>query len=113
MKRPIYFCLFFLLASVCFAGNWTGVLVDQDCVQRIMAYKTPIVEYRTMNHTCSVNNSTRSFGLILPRGELLKLDRKGNGDAAEAIHNMDPQTPVTITGTLHGRTIEVQSLDLH
>jgi hypothetical protein len=112
MKNPISFCVFFLFGSFCFVGTWTGVLVDQTCVHGIMTYKTPIAAYRTMNQTCSVNNSTRSFGLILPGGELLQLNRTGNGDAAETIHNIDPQTPVIITGTLHGKTIDVQSLDL-
>lgn len=112
MKNPIYFSVFFLFGPVCFAGHWTGILVDQACVDRIMNLKQPIGAFRTMNLQCPVNNSTTSFSVILHDGRILKLNRAGSGQAVEAIHNVNPQTWVTVAGTLRGKTIDVQSLNL-
>ncbi len=103
-----------LAAAFVYAETWTGKLYDADCLSRdAMA-------------ACTPTTSTTSFKLEVS-GKKYMLDEEGNKKAAEAFRKSesgadraaDPEEEhdtgitATVTGTLHGERIDVDSITVH
>jgi len=94
------------------AENFTGKLIDASCHSQEKGAKP-----------CDATATTSSFAVNVG-GQVYNLDAAGNSKAAEALKNRadrsaDPAKPAagsavnaTITGTMEGQTIKVESIDV-
>jgi hypothetical protein len=103
MKRAIMFAA---ASALCFAETWSGKLIDPACKDKAQQ------SGQTMD--CSATASTRTFGIELSDGTVLKLDSDGNAKAAEVVKtNKSPNVQVTVTGSLDGKGgVKVESLNI-
>jgi hypothetical protein len=100
-----------LLASAGFllAESWTGKLVDANCKTAEGAVGNPNGE---LPANCIATTSTKSFAVQTPDGKIYKLDSAGNAKAVEIIKNNPSKNDVTVTGSMNGQMLKVDSLDL-
>ena len=103
--------LLLIFAGLAFAETWTGKLVDANCAEQ------------DKTAACTPTSSTTAFALSA-EGKMLKLDAAGNTKAAEALKSRadrakDPAAPTketevraTVSGTLEGDTVKVESISL-
>jgi hypothetical protein len=113
MKNLIFFAAFIGLgSSACFADDWTGKLLDENCVKQEMAQKAPEASLPAMDQACPASGSTKMFAVEVSSGEILRLNPAGNAKAADAMKKAKPGENVTINGTRRGGTIDVTSIDL-
>lgn len=103
MKR---LCLALSLAAVsAFAGTWNGTVVDVMCKNKDVA-----------NHTkeCALGCAKSGFGLVTSDGRFYKFDETGNSKALAAIKetSKDKDLRATVTGSMDGDVIKVQSIQL-
>lgn len=103
MKR---FCLVLSLAAVsAFAGTWNGTVVDVMCKNKDVA-----------NHTkeCALGCAKSGYGLVTSDGRFYKFDESGNSKALAAIKetSKDKDLRATVTGSMEGDVIKVQSIQL-
>ena len=103
MKR---LCLVLSLAAVsAFAGTWNGTVVDVMCKNKDVA-----------NHTkeCALGCAKSGFGLVTSDGRFYKFDETGNSKALAAIKqtSKDKDLRATVTGSMDGDVIKVQSIQL-
>jgi hypothetical protein len=92
------------LGSVlCLAESWSGKVVDAACKDQAQAPAA-----------CEPTASTTVFGIELSDGKVLKLDSAGNAKAAEAMKsNTGKSSPqATVTGSLDGQTLKVESIEI-
>lgn len=83
--------------------SWTGTLVDATCKQRESTGK------------CPVSGTTTAFGLVLSEGKYYKFDDAGNSTASKEMQNAGTKSgdiTATVTGSLEGDTIKVQSIQI-
>jgi hypothetical protein len=92
--------VFTLSATFARAETWTGKLVDATCKASSEA-------------RCPATSETHLFGIELPDSKVLILDARGNEKAAGAIKNA-PKTDLsaTVTGSLEGQTVKVETIEL-
>jgi hypothetical protein len=106
MKLATLAALTVLVSGLCFAETYTGKLVDSACMSKNQKTQTTATE-------CTPTVATRSFGIETADGKVLKLDSSGNSKAAAAIKdNSKANMEVTVSGTMQGQTVKVDSLDL-
>lgn len=110
-------------SAFCLAESWTGKLVDSSCMDR-QGNTTPSEREQPnqlkMASACAPTRSTTTFGIELQDGRVLRLDSTGNAKAAEALRGNTASSSntqsgainVTVTGTLEGRTVKVESIEL-
>ena len=103
MKR---FLVTFCLAIVTgFAGTWNGTIVDLMCKGKDVA-----------NHTrqCAIDCAKGGYGIVTSDGRFYKLDETGNTKALAALKKSTKEKDLraTITGTMDGDVIKVDSLAL-
>jgi len=76
-----------------------------------------------MSNTCAPTKSTTAYGVELSDGRILKLDSTGNAKAADAIKSSSTSSTastgaskgmmtVTVTGSLEGHTVKVDTIDI-
>src|SRR5258708_29836268 len=102
-----------LAASLSFAENWSGKLIDYACHER--AAKAPAPAAKTPGESaCAASATTTSFGIQTSDGMVFKLDAAGNSKAAAAMKSdaNKGKDQVSISGTLDGQTVKVASIDL-
>ena len=116
-------------SALCFAGSWSGALVDSRCwdSQENNTRGTSIYVDRDGNleiRLCSPGPKTRSFAVVLTDGNNLKLDAAGNAKAAELIldngkkdnskkdNGKKAQATVVVTGETSKDAIKVDSISL-
>lgn len=108
-----------LSSALCFAGSWSGALVDSRCwdSQENNTRGTSIYVDRDGNleiRLCSPGAKMKSFAVVQQDGLSLKLDAAGNAKAAELIQETGKKAPVTvvITGETSKDTIKVDSISM-
>ncbi len=88
------------LTSLARAETWTGKLVDATCKASSEASCPPTAE-------------THLFAIELSDSKILILDSRGNEKAADAIKDASKSDlRATVTGSLDGRKIKVETLEL-
>ncbi len=107
MKKSAWIPAFiFALAPFAFADSWTGRLVDAMC-------KASSEGLDSFTASCPATESTHLFAIELADLKVLSLDAVGNEKASDAIRNIHKNdVRVTITGSLDGKTVRVQKLEL-
>jgi hypothetical protein len=94
-------------AALGIAESWTGKLIDATCKQDPNAPKEAVAA------SCAPTSSTRVFAVQTADGRVFRLDNAGNMKAAAAMKNDPGQTSVTVSGSLDGQTVKVDSIDLN
>jgi hypothetical protein len=97
--------LLVMVASIAYAGSWTGRLVDAAC--KVSNQGDPSMA------NCPVTAATNLFAIELPDAKVLIFDASGNEKAADAMkHTQKTDPPATITGSLDGQMVRVERIDL-
>jgi hypothetical protein len=92
--------VFTLSATFARADTWTGKLVDATCKVSSQA-------------SCPATQETHLFGIELPDSQVLILDARGNEKAAGVIRNAQKiELRATVTGSLEGQTVKVETIEL-
>src|SRR5437764_10227513 len=111
----------FLGSVLCLAETWSGKVVDASCKDQAAAPApaAPAAESaQPAGHgaanACEPTASTVSFGIETSDGKVLKLDSAGNTKAAEAMKTNAGKSGLqaTVTGSLDGQTVKVESIDI-
>ncbi len=122
MKTIVKLATVLCLGSVlCLAETWTGKLVDANCKDQSKQGAADSTTPSQASSTCEATRSTTAYGVELSDGRVLKLDSTGNAKAAEAMKNTSSTRGagtrkstammVTVTGTLDGHTVKVDTID--
>jgi hypothetical protein len=91
---------FTLTATFARADTWTGKLVDATCKA-------------SSEGRCPATLETHLFAIELPDSKVLILDALGNEKAAGAIKNASKtDLRATVTGSLEGQTVKVETVEL-
>jgi len=101
------FAVIFVMAAVFgFGETWTGKLVDASC--RATTEGTD-----SFTASCAVTGETHLFALELPGAKVLNLDAAGNEKAANALKNTQKtDLRATVTGSLDGKFLKVESIEI-
>jgi len=100
------FVITFCLAAVsAFAGTWNGTVVDVNCKGKDVASHTK---------ECALGCSKFGYGLVTSDGTFYKFDESGNAKALAALKktSKDKDLRATITGTMDGDVIKVDSIQM-
>jgi hypothetical protein len=104
------------LGSVlCLAETWSGKVVDAACKDQAAAPAAQGAQPSSpAANACEPTASTVAFGIELSDGKVLKLDSTGNTKAAEAMKNNAGKSSLqaTVTGSMEGQTVKVESIDI-
>jgi hypothetical protein len=110
MKRVVLLtAVALMLPAFVSAEDWKGVsIVDVQCSAKAKANADA--------HTreCALMCIKSGFGIVDQGGNFLKLDAKGNQEAAKLLQNTSKKDHlrVNVTGTKDGDTIHVQSMSM-
>ena len=101
-KLAITFCL---AAMSAFAGSWDGTVVDVMCKGQDLASHTK---------QCALSCSKSGYGLVTSDGKFYKFDESGNAKALAALKKTkkDKDLKATVTGTMNGDVIKVDSIQV-
>jgi hypothetical protein len=100
-------------SSLCLAKTWTGKLVDAACKDQSATQGATPPSSGQMLPACEAGRATTSFGVELSDGRVLKLDGTGNTKAAELVRTNNKESmSVTVSGSLDGKTLKVESIDI-
>jgi hypothetical protein len=105
----------FLGSVLCLAEIWSGKVVDAACKDQAGAPAAQSAQPGGQAaNACEPTAATVSFGIELSDGKVLKLDSTGNTKAAEAMKNNTGKSSLqaTVTGSLDGQTVKVDSIDI-
>jgi len=117
-KAVSVLCLGSLL---CLAESWSGKVVDAACKDQAAAAPAPAPApaesaqpSTPAANACEPTASTVSFGIELSDGKVLKLDSAGNTKAAEAMKTNAGKSylQATVTGSMDGQTVKVETIDI-
>lgn len=105
------------LGSVlCLAETWSGKVVDSACKDQSQGAPNaqPAQPGAPSANACEPTGTTTAFGIELSDGKVLKLDATGNAKAAEAVKSSNNKSGLTatVTGSLDGQTVKVESIDI-
>ncbi len=113
--------LFGLAASLSFADNWTGKLIDSACHDRQAApggqpggAPAQPGQAKGGSEACAPTATTTSFAIQTADGKVYKLDAPGNSKAMAAFKSDGAKSKdgnVSVSGDLEGTTIKVDSVD--
>jgi hypothetical protein len=96
-----------MAAAFCFADTFTGKLVDAACKASNQGKDVSAVA------NCAATADTHLFAIELPDTKILNLDAAGNEKATDAIKNSrKTDFRATVTGSLDGQTLKVQTIEL-
>jgi hypothetical protein len=123
MKTIVKLATVLCLGSMlCMAETWTGKLVDANCKDQSKQGASPSTPSTPtqMSSTCAPTRSTTAYGVEMSDGRVLKLDSTGNAKASEAMKANASSTRgsksgaivVTVTGSLDGHTVKVDTIDI-
>jgi hypothetical protein len=87
------------------AENWSGTLIDANC-------KPANAEAKGLPNSCAATSTTKVFAIETPDGKVYKLDAAGNAKAAAAVRSNENKTSVTVSGSMDGQMVKVDSIDL-
>lgn len=94
-----------LFSAAALADSWTGTVVDVACKGKDLA---------SHSKKCALGCSKSGYGLVTADGKFIKFDESGNAKALEAIQATakEKDLKATVTGTLDGAVIKVDSIRL-
>jgi hypothetical protein len=96
-----------ITSTLCLADTWTGKLVDASCAEQGRNAKE-------MN-VCTPKEGTTSFAIRTPDGRNIKLNSTGNKLAEDTFKANSKankgEMAITITGTMTGDTIQVDTVN--
>ena len=107
----------FLGCVLCLAESWSGKVVDAACKDQA-ATPAPAAQNAQPSsqaaNACEPTASTVAFGIELPDGKVLRFDTPGNAKAAEAMKGNAGKSSLqaTVTGSLEGQTVKVETIDI-
>ena len=102
-----------MFAALGFAEDWTGKLIDASCHDN--SQKNPAESKQGGDlATCAATASTTSFAIQTSDGKVYKLDASGNAKASTALKgNPDNKSATaTVSGTMDGQTVKVDSISV-
>ena len=94
-------------------SSWTGKLIDSACYDR--SQQNPAEsKQKSELASCDASASTTLFAIETADGKVYKLDASGNAKASTALKgNPDNKTPTaTVSGTMDGQTVKVDSISV-
>jgi hypothetical protein len=94
-------------AALGLADSWTGKLIDATCKPDS---STPSKD--SSSTSCAATTSTKVFAIQTADGKVFRLDDAGNAKAAAALKNDPTKTSVTVSGSLDGQMVKVESVNL-
>ncbi len=110
MKRFMQIALILCAtATLGLAETWTGKLIDANCKTQA---STPANPETGAASSCTPTASTKDFAIQTADGKVYKLDKSGNSKAAAARKSDPTKTEITVSGSLQGEMVKVDSLDL-
>jgi hypothetical protein len=115
MKRMII--LLSMTSTLCLAETWTGKLIDATCAEQGKNTSPSSAGGQSPRDVkaCTPRESTTSFAIRTPDGQILKLDSTGNKLAADTFKANSKGTKgemvITVTGTMTGDTVQVDSVN--
>ena len=96
---------FVLFSAAALAESWTGTVIDSMCKGKDVA-----------NHTrqCALGCAKSGFGIVTSDGKFIKFNEEGNAKALAALKasNKEKDLKATVTGTMDGDVINVESIQL-
>jgi hypothetical protein len=103
MKKLL--ALSMLFSAAAFAESYSGTLVDTMCKGKDLASHTK---------KCAIGCAKSGYGIMTADGKFLKLDEAGNSKALAALKASSKETDLkaTVTGSVDGDTLKVDSLTL-
>jgi 3-deoxy-D-arabino-heptulosonate 7-phosphate (DAHP) synthase len=102
-----------VFAAMGYAESWTGKLIDAACHER--SQQNPAdSKQKSELAACDASASTTSFAIETSDGKVYKLDASGNAKASTALRgNPDNKNPMaTVSGTMDGQTVKVDSISV-
>jgi hypothetical protein len=96
--------IFLASAGFMLAESWTGKLIDGNCKAESGAKDLP--------DSCNVTPSTKVFAIQTLDGKVYRLDNAGNAKAAAAVKTDPTKTSVTISGSMDGQMVKVDSINV-
>ena len=106
-------------AGLTYAANFNGKLMDEACWTKSSASAPPETAKKTREDaakSCAPSAATTSFALEVSKSKVYKLDSDGNTKAASEFKSgtlkpdNDGDVHATVSGTLEGDTIKVDSV---
>lgn len=91
-----------MAASFLFAESYSGKLIDANCRP----------DPSKKEASCAPTQTTTSFAVETSDGKIYRLDSSGNSKAMAAMKQNPGSSNVTVSGSLDGQTLKVESLDL-
>jgi hypothetical protein len=92
--------VFLLVATFASAETWSGRLVDAICKAN-----NP--------ESCAATPATHLFAIELPDEKVLNLDAAGNEKVANAVKDAQKMGwRATVTGSLDGQTVKVETIEI-
>ena len=100
-------------AAMGYAENISGKLVDAACHDKSQQNPADTKEKNDIA-ACEATASTTSFAIQTSDGKVFKLDAAGNAKASTALRgNPDNKNPMaTVSGTMEGQTVKVDSISV-
>ena len=94
-----------LVGGALCAETWTGTVVDVMCKGKDLAGHT---------RQCAVSCAKGGYGLVLSDGKFVKFNESGNAKTLTILKSAtkDKDLKATVSGTLDGDVIKVQTLEL-
>jgi hypothetical protein len=115
MKKAMI--LLSITSTLCLAETWTGKLVDATCAEKGKNTSPSAASGQSSKNmnVCTPKESTISFAIRTLDGRILKLDSTGNTLAADTFKANSKankgEMVITITGTMTGDTVQVDSVN--
>jgi hypothetical protein len=106
-----------ITSTLCLAESWTGKLVDASCAQQGKNTNPSAANGQSSKdmNACTPRESTTSFAVRTRDGQIIKLDSTGNKLAADTFKANSKANKgemiITITGTMTGDTVQVDSVN--
>jgi hypothetical protein len=102
-----------MFAAMGYAENWTGKLIDASCHNRSQQNPADSKD-NTDIASCAASASTTSFAIQTSDGKVYTLDAAGNAKASTAMKgNPDNKSAMaTVSGTMEGQTVKVDSISV-
>jgi len=102
-----------MFAAISYAEDYTGKLIDASCHDQ--SQKNPADSKQNSDlASCAATASTTSFAIQTSDGKVYKLDASGNAKASTAMKgNPDNKNATaTVSGTMSGQTVKVDSISV-
>ncbi len=102
--------ILFASAGFLLAESWTGKLIDANC--SAASNNSNSSSSSKLPESCTPTPSTKVFAIQTPDGKIYRLDSAGNAKAAEQVKSNPGKTDVTVSGSLNGQMVKVESVEL-